>query len=115
MKVFPGTYSEYAAFRRQEKENINKIETGKKAASPAANTLSPKAKSSRPSHKQQETMKRLEARISDLEKELDAISRQLENPPVDSQKVLDLGNRFNQIQKELEDQMQKWETLSTEM
>ncbi len=115
LKVFPGSYSEYAVFRRQEKEGVIKIENGKKTGIQKPVSHPVKTKPARPNRKQQELMQKLEAEISRLESELDVIGHQLENPPEDPQKVLELGNNFNRIQQTLEEQMQKWETLSGEM
>ncbi|NMB54099.1 MAG: ABC-F family ATP-binding cassette domain-containing protein [Leptolinea sp.] len=115
MKVFPGTYSEYAAFRRQEKETETRPENEKKSSVTQAAGQVDKAGSSKSTRKQQEEMKKLEADISRLENELDVISRQLENPMDDPQEVVELGSRFSQIQQELEEQIRRWETLSSEM
>lgn len=111
MKVFPGTYSEYAAFRRLEKEQESDIkpETRKK---PAAGK--PAERPRRPDRKRLEQMRLVETEISRLEEELSAIGRQLENPPDNPQKVLELGTDFNRIQQELDERMHQWEVLSTE-
>jgi len=116
MKVFPGSYSEYAAFRRQEKETTIKAEIA--AKSPAQKTGSPVHTGEKPARlnrKQQEAMKNLEAEISRLESELESIGKQLENPPDDPQKVFELGNNFTRIQHALDEEMKKWEVLSAEM
>ncbi len=112
MKVFPGTYSEYAAFRRLEKEKEADIkpEAGKK---PAAGK--PVDRPRRPDRKRQEQMRLLETDISRLEDELAAIGRQLENPPENPQKVLELGMDFNRVQQELDERMRQWETLSADV
>lgn len=116
MRVFPGAYSEYAAFRRQEKEAALKAGTPVKtpAHKPGA-TGHVAAKAAKPNRKQQEAMQKLEAEISRLESELESIGKQLENPPDDPQKVLELGNAFNSTQQSLDDEMKKWEILSSEM
>jgi len=115
MKVFPGTYSEYAAFRRQEKEIETRPENEKKSSVSRSASRTEKTGSSKSTRKQLEEMKKLEADISRLENELDVISRQLENPVDDPQKVVELGSRFSQIQQELEEQIHRWESLSSEM
>jgi ATP-binding cassette, subfamily F, member 3 len=116
MKVFPGTYSEYAAFRRQEKEGALKVEAAVKTApqknAPAVHTSN---KAAKPNRKQQDTMQKLESEISRLEGELETIGKQLENPPDDPQKVFELGHAFTRIQHELDEEMKKWEILSAEM
>ena len=116
LKVFPGSYSEYAAFRRLEKEDSAKTETTKKMPDNKPGKQSAaSAKPTRPNRKQQELMQKLEADISRLETELENISSQLENPPEDPQTVQELGMKFNQIQQSLDAQMEKWENLSAEM
>jgi ATP-binding cassette, subfamily F, member 3 len=115
LRVFPGTYSEYAAFRRQEKEGTIKADIGKKPGVQKTISQPGTTKPAKPNRKQQEVMQKLEAEISRLEGELDVVSRQLESPPDDPQKILELGKNFNRIQQVLEEHIQKWETLSTEM
>lgn len=115
MKVFPGSYSEYAAFRRQEKEAELKQETEKKSARKKPGGEPQKSRPAKPNRKKLEQMQKLEAEISRLEAELDEIGRQLENPPEASYKVLELGNRFNQIQQDIEEHMRQWETVSSEL
>jgi ATP-binding cassette subfamily F protein 3 len=115
MKVFPGTYSEYAAFRRQDKEAEIMQETEKKSGGQKHSGEPGKTRPAKPNRKKLEQMQKLEAEISHLEGELDTIGRQLENPPEDPQKVIELGNRFNQIQHDLEEQMHQWETISADM
>jgi ATP-binding cassette, subfamily F, member 3 len=112
LKVFPGSYSEYSASRRLEKETTANVETPKKTGPQKSTGQPEKNKPVRPNRKQQELMQKLETEISRLEGELETISRQLENPPDDPQKVLELGNGFNRIQQDLEEQIKKWETLS---
>jgi hypothetical protein len=46
---------------------------------------------------------------------LAAIGRQLENPPENPQKVLELGMDFNRVQQELDERMRQWETLSADV
>ncbi|NMB59651.1 MAG: ABC-F family ATP-binding cassette domain-containing protein, partial [Chloroflexi bacterium] len=116
MQVFPGSYSEYAAFRRQEKESALKLEsTVKTSASKPGSTIHINSKPTKPTRKQQETMQKLEAEISRLENELETIGKELENPPDDPQKVFELGTNFTRIQHKLDEEMKKWEILSSEM
>jgi len=116
MQVFPGSYSEYAAFRRQEKETALKLEsTVKTSTSKPGSTIHINSKPTKPTRKQQETMQKLEAEISRLENELETIGKELENPPDDPQKVFELGTNFTRIQHKLDEEMKKWEILSSEM
>ncbi len=115
LKVFPGSYSEYVAFRRQEKENESKTEPSENTPVHKTGGRSAGSHPARPSRRQMEAVKKLEEAISQLETELDGISRQLENPPDDPRQVYDLGVRFNQIQQELDGRMEEWEKLSSEM
>jgi ATP-binding cassette subfamily F protein 3 len=116
MKVFPGSYSEYAAFRRQEKEAALKTETTSRLPEKkSGSAVQSNARPAKPSRKQQDAMQKLEAEISRLESELETIGKQLENPPDDPQKVFELGNNFTRIQHALDEEMKKWEILSAEM
>ncbi len=107
LRVFAGSYSEYKAARLAE------------AAEPSARKSPPapadKPKNPRPGgsvRKRQERLKALEARISELEDKLALLSRQLENPPSDPIHVSRLGEEYQQIQHELEDQLAVWAEIS---
>jgi ATP-binding cassette subfamily F protein 3 len=116
LKVFPGTYSQYSLFRRREKEGDTLLPTvDRKVSDRKAEPQPQKQKSSAKTRKQQEQMKKLEAEISRLENELDAVSRQLENPPSDPQQVQVLGQSFNALQHTLDEQIREWETLSADL
>lgn len=116
LKVFPGSYSQYSIFRRREKEevatqdNLEKKSVIHKPDAPPA-----RQKSAGQIRKQQELMKKLESEISRLEGELDIVSRQLENPPADPQRVQELGHNFNRLQHTLDEQIREWETLSADL
>ena len=56
-------------------------------------------------------LKEVEAHIHELETHLDEISRKLEKPPADLGKVHQLGEKYMQLQEELNRSMQEWEDL----
>jgi len=116
LKVFPGSYSQYSIFRRREKEvDSTQNSLDKKLTMRKTDDQPIKQKSAGQIRKQKEHMKKLETEISRLEVELDIVSRKLENPPSDPQQVQELGNSFNRLQDNLDEQIREWETLSAEM
>jgi ATP-binding cassette subfamily F protein 3 len=115
LKVFSGTYSQYSAFRRREKEEsaakLEPVKTGHgHAGQPEV-----KQKTVSQIRKHQDMMKKLESEISKLEQELDTLSRQLEDPPSDQMLVQKLGKAFNKLQEELDNRINEWETLSIDL
>jgi ATP-binding cassette subfamily F protein 3 len=116
LKVFPGSYSQYAIFRRREnEEEVSQNNTEKRPSVRKSDAQPAKQKSTRQIRKQQEQMKKLETEISRLEGELDAVSRKLENPPSNPQQVKELGQTFNLLQDSLDEQIREWEILSTDL
>jgi TolA-binding protein len=67
----------------------------------------PKKGESRRKYRLQE----IETQIAQLEKQLAALTLQLENPPADSQLVEELGEDYVQIQNEINALLAEWEQL----
>ncbi len=112
--LFEGTYSEYRAARQ----------TGSLPApngsAPAAVAPAPRREErSRPAgpskmeqRKRQMRLDALEERITTLETQLTAVSRQLENPPADAGRVQRLGQEYADLQQTLDALMDEWAQLS---
>ena len=107
LQVFEGTYTQYKEYQALHTEQAAKIsltqEPAPRKTRPAP--LSPEEK------KRRSRLKQVEERIAFLESELEALSRKLEDPPLDLAKVQKLGRAYASHQEELERLMAEWEGL----
>ncbi|HPH95289.1 MAG TPA: ABC-F family ATP-binding cassette domain-containing protein [Anaerolineaceae bacterium] len=115
LRIFEGTYSQYHAAREVEMT----LRATRMAAAVAAPPISapPRPKQpARPSitnaeRKRQRRLEELEAEITAVENQVNATSRQLENPPADPGRVQKLGQDYLALQDRLEKLMEEWEQL----
>ena len=112
LRVFDGTYSEYRAARQAE---------ALQAAAEKAVTLAEKPGNARPrganssaDRKRKERIRMIEAEITALESQIAAVTRQLENPPSDAGKVVQLGHDYQNLQRNLETRLSEWAELAEE-
>ncbi len=105
LQTFDGAYTKYREFL--EKKRANQL----------AQALS-RPDSTQRSHERTNTarerrwvarLKEIEDHIQELEAKLAGISRRLENPPADLEKVHQLGKQYMQLQEALNQSMQEWE------
>jgi ATP-binding cassette subfamily F protein 3 len=113
LAVFKGSYSQYREWQMAEQQRAKAEEivaTRRSDAAPrtAASRISPEEK------RRRNRIKAVEDQIAELEAQLAAISRQLENPPADPAKVNKLGSDYVRLQGELENKMKEWEGLQRE-
>jgi ATP-binding cassette subfamily F protein 3 len=110
LKVFEGTYSEYKAARLAEA--ARKAPAGltlKTAAEERSRPKPPAGGLSKMEQKRRhDRILALEAEITRLEKELEAITRQLENPTSDLARIQRLGQEYTRLHELLEDRMEEW-------
>ncbi len=107
MRVFKGTYSEYHAqleAERAEAESLLPKKTEDRIKS--ENNRRKKGESRR-----KYRLHEIETRIAELEAQLAMLTRQLENPPADSQLVEELGEDYVQVQNEINALLAEWEQL----
>ncbi len=111
LRVFSGTYSEYRAARTVEAGAQEEADAVKKKE-----VRQPRKQPGGPSkfemQRRQRQVDALEKEIGALERRLGEISRQLENPPADPGKVLQLGEEYNRLEQKLEEKMQSWAELA---
>ena len=107
MRVFKGTYSEYHA--QLQAEQLDRASPLPKSVKTRVNSkkVPPRKGESRRKYRLQE----IETEIAQLEKQLAALTLQLENPPADSQLVEELGEDYMQIQNEINALLAEWEQL----
>lgn len=108
--VFDGTYSEYRAARQAEAQQA----AAQKAAAQTArvDTDRPRKSGSGAERKRRERLRVIEEEITILETQLAALSRQLENPPADTHKVMKLGHDYQNLQHRLEAYLNEWTDLA---
>ena len=107
MRVFKGTYSEYHA--RLEAELVE-------AESQLPNKTETRISSGNNRRKKGESRRKyrlheIETRIAELEDQLVSLTRQLEDPPANSQLVEELGEDYVQVQNEINALLAEWEQL----
>jgi len=112
LRVFEGTYSEYRAARQVE---------ATQAAAGKAIEQNQRSEKERPRNvnsgaerKRKERLRSIEAEITDLESQIAGVSRQLENPPADAAKVVQLGRDYQNLQHNLETRLSEWSALAEE-
>jgi len=112
LRVFEGTYSEYRAARQVE---------ATQAAAGKAIEQNQRSEKERPRNvnsgaerKRKERLRSIEAEITDLESQIAGVSRQLENPPADAGKVVQLGRDYQNLQHNLETRLSEWSALAEE-
>jgi uncharacterized coiled-coil DUF342 family protein len=60
-------------------------------------------------------MLRVEEEISQLEANLAELEMQLQNPPDDAKKVVQLGKKYSEVQSALSQHMHLWEELALQL
>jgi ATP-binding cassette subfamily F protein 3 len=112
LEVFKGTYSEYRV--DQESQVDAEKASDRSHSQGAAAFQDERAAKNRALANERRRLARLEeveARVTELEGQLEAVSAQLTNPPDNPEIVLQLGDDYNEIQNELEALIVEWEQL----
>jgi ATP-binding cassette, subfamily F, member 3 len=110
LAVFQGTYSQYQAEKEAAREAERaRAEAIQSTAGPARSKQD--GRLSAEERRRRVRLKEIEAQITDLEGRLAELSKQLENPPVETSKVQGLGEEYVRVQGELEMLMKEWESL----
>lgn len=107
LRTFKGSYSEYhlqlEAERVAEQEAKGNTSTTREAVGKPVSTLEERKRKTR--------LLQVEKLIDQLEDDLAALGRKLENPPKDAAKVQKLGNEYVKVQQELDTLMEEWGKL----
>jgi ATP-binding cassette subfamily F protein 3 len=107
LRVFKGSYSEYA----QQKENERLVKKGNSESKETIKGRIRKNQTSASDKKKRARITDIENQIDLLDDELATLGRKLENPPKDAAKVQKLGNDYVKVQKALDDLLVEWEKL----
>ncbi|MFN2160270.1 MAG: ribosomal protection-like ABC-F family protein [Anaerolineales bacterium] len=113
LRVFHGSYSEY---HQQQVET--EIEGTPADARKMQKNLAERRKANaelKLARQQRARLQEVENRIADLEKQLGEISKELENPPDDHTKVLELGEGYIQVQVQMDQLLEEWEALNNRL
>jgi ATP-binding cassette subfamily F protein 3 len=113
LEVFGGSYSEY----RREKEE-RELEGTSADSKQRQKKLAERRQANADLKLNRQRLARLqevENRVADLERELSVISSELENPPDDHTKVLELGEKYLKIQNQMDELLEEWEALNSSL
>jgi ATP-binding cassette subfamily F protein 3 len=112
LQVFQGSYTQYREFQQRQQE----AESAKVALTPeAAPRKARPTPLSAEEKRRRQRLREVEERIAELEGEIAALARKLENLPTDLAKVQRLGSDYARCQDELEKLMEEWEQLHLEV
>ncbi len=115
LRVFAGTYSEYKAARLVDAAPKAPAAAGLPERPQRARPRPPAGQSKMQQKRRQERVMALEAEITRLEKDLEAIARQLENPSSDLARIQHLGQEYTRLHDTLEDRMEEWASEAEEI
>lgn len=117
LRIFEGSYSEYKAWLQNETARFegNVEEEPKKITIKSGQLEGNSGLSKNELQRLQKRMLRVEEEISKLEANLADIEMQLQNPPDDAKKVVQLGKKYSEVQSALSQQMQLWEELALQL
>lgn len=117
LRIFEGSYSEYKAWLQNKTARVdgNVEEEPKKITIKSGQLEGSSGLSKNELQRLQKRMLRVEEEISQLEANLSALEMQLQNPPDDAKKVVQLGKKYSEVQSALSQNMQLWEELALQL
>jgi len=117
LRIYEGSYSEYKAWLQNEtiRDNSKVEEEPKKIAVKSDKLEASSGLSKNELQRLQKRMLSVEEKISQLEANLAELEMQLQNPPDDAKKVVQLGKKYTEVQSTLSQHMQLWEELALQL
>jgi len=116
LSVYNGTYSQLREERERQKARLVALEGDatqqRRLATPQRRAKNEKSKEER---RRLAQLQELENLITSLEQRLAEVSAQLENPPTSASEVARLGEEYTRIQREMDEKLNEWERLQTEL
>ncbi len=109
LRTFEGSYSEYRAWKAAQDEAAAQGQSVPRPKNEPARTAARAGLSKMELKKRQARLQALEDQISQLEDQLQIITRQLENPGGDAGRIQRLGQEYTRLQEQLELLMLEWE------
>ena len=117
MQVFKGSYTQFKAFKIKMQEQAQAALEAERAARTGGHTEAKQANAPRKTVSKYER-KQIKSRMTEIEREVQAleaqqavVSRTLENPPADQDKVLKLGAQYVEQQEKMESLLAEWGRL----
>ena len=112
MTAFKGTYSQLKEER--EKQAARLAEQQAELAEARTSNDERKARNVKTKEERRKIaqLQELENTIAALEKQLADLTAQLENPPADAGVVAQLGKDYERVQRDMDEKLLEWETLS---
>ena len=118
LRIFEGGYSEYKTWlQAQELSTPIQKQVGdeKKQVEKSGSEHKPKTRSKNELMRLKKQIEDVELKILLIEGRLAELEQQLQNPPDDGEKVVQLGVEYAEVQARLNEQMQLWERLVGEL
>jgi ATP-binding cassette subfamily F protein 3 len=116
LSVYNGTYSQLREERERQKARLVALEGDatqqRRLTTPQRRAKNEKSKEER---RRLAQLQELENLITSLEQRLAEVSAQLENPPTSASEVARLGEEYTRIQREMDEKLNEWERLQTEL
>ncbi|HSO27832.1 MAG TPA: ABC-F family ATP-binding cassette domain-containing protein, partial [Anaerolineales bacterium] len=113
LQTFEGTYSQYRAFKEAEAEQ--EADAARPEAEAFQERRSQRNRIQAEERRKRARLQHVEAEIIRLEDELGDLGVKLAIPPDDHELVRKLGERYTRLQDHLNELLQEWESLHTEL
>ncbi len=112
LELFQGSYSEYRAFQESRvASETSSVESIEQIAKSRQQERTERNRALARERRRQTRLSEVEARVIELENQLELISERLATPPKDPEEVLRLGDDYVEIQNELEALIAEWGSL----
>jgi len=118
--VFKGSYTQYKAFqlKMQERDKEERGLESEKESQQYQDLEKPKGTKALSKYhikQMQERQSKIEIQLQGLEEQLAMIASQLENPPPQSEAVLELGEQYVNLQSQVDDLTAEWEEIERQL
>lgn len=118
LRIYEGGYSDYKAWLQAEElspPTEKQVGVEKKQVENSRGGHEPRIRSKNEMMRLKKQIEEVEIKISEIEGRLAELEQQLQNPPEDGEKVVQLGVEYAEAQARLNEKMQQWERLAGEL
>ncbi len=113
IKDFPGNYSQYREWEKENAKELKAAETKKDEPSPVPEATNPsKNRKQKLSYKEKREFEQLESEIERLESEKKSLTQTLESGISDHEELRKIGDKLQQITDDLDEKSMRWLELS---
>jgi ATP-binding cassette subfamily F protein 3 len=118
--VFKGSYTQYKAYQlkileREEEPQFLRSENESLGKEPKQEPAGKKSPSKYEVKILREKQSKIELTLQDLEEQLSMVASQLENPPTQSEAVLELGEQYVALQAQIDDLTAEWDKIERQL